>query len=47
MFVVPRLARALVALASIAVVLGVFATLPAQAAESGTFVGEKAAAYRW
>lgn len=41
MFVVSRLARPLIALASIAAVLGVFATLPAQAAESGTFVGEK------
>jgi hypothetical protein len=41
MFVISRLARPFVALASAAVVLSVFATLPAQAAETGTFVGQK------
>jgi hypothetical protein len=41
MFVIARLARPFVALASAAVVLSVFAALPAQAAEAGTFVGRK------
>jgi hypothetical protein len=41
MFLVSRLARPLVALASAAVVLSIFAASPAQAAETGTFVGQK------
>jgi hypothetical protein len=41
MFVICRLARPFVAMASAAIVLSVFAALPAQAAETGTFVGQK------
>ena len=41
MFLISRLARPLVALTSAAVALSVFAALPAQAAETGTFVGQK------
>jgi hypothetical protein len=41
MFVIPRLARPFVALVSAAVGLSVFAALPARAAETGTFVGQK------
>ena len=41
MFVISRLARPFLALASAAVVTSVLAALPAQAAETGTFVGQK------
>ena len=41
MSVISRLARPFVALASAAVVLSAFAALPAQATETGTFVGQK------
>jgi hypothetical protein len=41
MFLISRLARPFVALMSAAAMLSAFATLPAQAAETGTFVGQK------
>src|SRR5690348_11523689 len=41
MLLISRLARPFIALASAAVLLSVFAASPAQAAETGTFVGQK------